>query len=176
MADGQQPAAPAASEGTVQTPPEPTPPAKAPQWDGEFDPERAAKLIANLRSEAEAARNELKQARTVLEAQEEAEKSDLQKAQEARERAARELEETRTELLRLRTQKEHGLPDELATFLTGDEETMKVQAERLAAFAKAPADELPHRPEAALTPGHGGPAPEPKFDADAAAAAIRAEQ
>lgn len=152
--------------------------AKAPKWDGDFDPDRAAKLVANLRAEAEQARNELKQAKAVLDAQAEAEKTELQKLQEARERDAQELLETRSQLLRMKVQREHNLPDELADFLTGDdEEAMKAKATRLAAFAKTPADDMPHRPNPALqpTPGHGGPSPEPEWDPDKAAAAIRAD-
>jgi hypothetical protein len=145
---------------------------KSPEWDGPFDPERAARLVANLRSDLEKAKAELVSAKSTVEEKVEAEKSELQRLSERAESAERELTETRSALTRLSVAKEFHLPEEMVGFLTGSEEEMKAKAEQLSRFVKRPADDVPGKPKATLTPGHGGDET-PVFDPAKVAASVR---
>lgn len=150
---------------------------KAPKWDGDFDPDRAAKLVANLRSDLEAAKTELKTAKESLGEKEEAEKTEFQRIQERAEAAEKAAAESRMELLRLRVAKEHNLPDDLMEFLTGDsEEDLAAKAERLAEYAAGPAADVSGRPKPKLRPGTGveDPVAEAKADFDPLAVANKA--
>ncbi|MEU4568670.1 hypothetical protein [Micromonospora sp. NPDC023956] len=144
---------PAANGGATGGDPSTTPPApsdKAPKWEGDFDPDKAARLVANLRDELAAVKGRLK-------TREDAEKSDLQKAQERAEKLAADLKAERQK----DAAKSHKLPASLAKHLTGE------TAEEIAASAKALADELglaqteaeplPGRPKPRLRPGHAAP-------------------
>ncbi|GAA2843848.1 hypothetical protein Acy02nite_68380 [Actinoplanes cyaneus] len=162
------PTEPADNGGTTGDAPSTTPPpvGQAPTWDGDFDPDRAKRLVENLRKERDEARSKLK-------AHEDDQKSDLQKAQESREELARELATLRKE----HAAKEHGLPASLARFLTGD------TAEEIAASAKALAEEtgltktetapLPGRPKPRLKPGHAAGDEATDFDPEAVIKAVR---
>lgn len=152
---------PEGGEGGSDTPPKPTTPeGKARQWDGEFDPERAARLIENLRKENAA-----------LKAAKPDEKS-LQDRLAALEEA---LSKSERKALVAQAAKAHNLPDDLLEFISGDsEEDINRKAEALAKFAKAPAEEVPGRPKPRLKPGTGGDDGEP-FDPKAVAKAIKGD-
>lgn len=143
---------------------------KAPKFEGEFDAERAAKLVENLRADVAKRDADLKALKAQIEEKGGSEKT-LQQRLDALESRAAEAERS---LLVARVAKEQGVPDDLLEFLTGkDEAALKTQAERLAAHAKKqPADDVPRRPRPRLTPGHNGE-DEEKFDADAVAKAAR---
>lgn len=137
---------------------------KTPKWDGDFDPDRAAKLVANLRSDLETAKNELKTAKESLGEKEEAEKTEFQRFQERAAAAEQEAASAKLELMRLRVAKEHDLPDDLMEFLTGDsEEDLAAKAKRLAEYAAGPTAEVPGRPKPKLRTGNGED-PIPGFD------------
>ena len=162
---------PANAGGATGGDPSSTPPAtgQAPNWEGNFDPERAAKLVENLRRERDEARSKLK-------TREDAEKSDLQKAQERAKELADELAADR----KANAAKAYKLPASLAQHLTGStkaeiEASAKALAEELGIAPDA--DELPAlpgRPKPRLTPGHGTPNDGPAFDPAAVAKAARA--
>lgn len=82
--------------------------------------------VKQLREEAAGYRVRLKEI-------EDAEKSELQKAQEAAETAQRELAATKTEAARLRIAAKHGIGENHLDFLTGsDEEELEAKAVKLA--------------------------------------------
>lgn len=131
---------------------------KAPKWDGEFDPERAARLVENLRGDNESLKKKLAELSAKLGEKEEAEKTEFQRLQERAEKAERELQNLRTEALVMKAARKHGIPDELIEFITGSsEEEIESRAERLAQHmaAKKTAD-LPGKPKPKLVPGDGG--------------------
>lgn len=164
--------APPASENPPADPTE----EKTPKWDGDFDPDRAAKLVANLRSDLETAKNELKATREQLGEKEEAEKTEFQRIQDRATAAEQEANNAKLELMRLRVAKEHSLPDDLMEFLTGDsEEDLAAKAQRLAEYAAGPAAEVPGRPKPRLRPGTGeDPSTGSAADFDPAAIAAKA--
>ena len=91
--------------------------------------------VKQLREEAAGYRVKLKEI-------EDAEKSELQRAQEAAEAAQRELAATKTEAARLRIAAKHGIGEDHLDFLTGsDEEELEAKAVKLAALIKTPTDE-----------------------------------
>jgi DNA repair exonuclease SbcCD ATPase subunit len=149
---------------------------KAPQWEGDFDPDRAARLVANLRADLEKAKTDLTNAKSALGEKEETEKSEYQRLQERAERAEKELADTRQTLLVASAARKYGIPEDLHDFLTGSNaEEIEAKASRLAEqiSGKRPADDLPNKPKARLVPG-SGVAEEAGFDANAVAARIRA--
>lgn len=126
---------------------------------------RALTSERKARREAEKALNEL---RAELAQYRDAEKTELQKAQEAAKRYEQELTTTRVANARLMAAVAHDLPPDLIDLLgDGTDEEIdaraKLLAEKLAATAPAPAAEpakptaTPTRPVEALTPG-GKPA------------------
>lgn len=149
---------------------------KSPGWDGDFDPDRAARLVSNLREESKKAKDELAELRAKLAEKEDAEKSELQRIQERAERAEAELNATRSALLVAEVAKEYGVPADL---IGGkDREEIEARAKALAEWAgasKRPADDVPSRPKPKLVSGTGasGNDAEP-FDPVATAAKIRA--
>jgi len=147
---------------------------KAPGWEGDFDPDRAARLVTNLRDESKKAKDELADLRKKLAEKEDAEKSELQRIQERAERAEAELNQTRSALLVAEVAKEYGVPADL---LNGsNREEIEARAKALADWAgasKRPADEVPGKPKPRLVPGSGA-ATDDAFDPAATAAKIRA--
>lgn len=113
-------------------PKEETPPKGEPEAET-FD----AEYVAKLRKEAAKYRTEAKtnaDAAKKLAEIEDANKSEIQKAADAKAAAEKERDEARAEALRLRIATKHGIsdPDDIDLFLTGtDEETLTKQAERL---------------------------------------------
>lgn len=160
----------------VDNNPAPTPPAddKGPGWEGDFDEERAKRLVINLREEKKKAADELAELRKKLAEKEDAEKSEFQRLQERAERAESELNETRSALLVAEIAKEFGVP---AALLTGkDREEIEAKAKALsewAGAAKRPADDVPGKPKPKLVNGNGASDDGEAFDAMATAKKIR---
>lgn len=175
--------------------------AQTPPWgDAEnFDPERAWRLIENLREEVASIKAERDALKADADKRADAEKTDLQRAVERAEAAEQRAKEAERSLWTERALRKHPLPEgldeeteaEFLAFLSGDsEEEIVRKAARLEALrggAKS-ADEkpdgeqgagaeqsaqVPGKPAPALVPGHGGDAAEP-FDPDAVAQAARA--
>lgn len=149
---------------------------KGPGWEGDFDPDRAARLVTNLREESKKAKDELAELRKKLTDKEDAEKSEFQRLQERAERAETELNQTRSALLVAEVSKEYGVPADL---LTGsNREEIEARAKALAEWAgagKRPADDVPGRPKPKLVPGNGAATESSEtFDPVATAAKIRA--
>lgn len=173
MADGQTDApaddgTPAGDDKGTPTP-KPTDEGKRPKWDGEFDADRAASLVANLRTEKEDLATKVK----ALEAQIAEKGGTEQTLQERLEAMEARLQNADRELLVSKIAKAHSIPEDLLDLLTGkDEASLTAQAERLAAYAKKPADDVAGKPKPKLTPGRGGD-PEDDFDAQAIAKAVR---
>lgn len=161
MADGQNTDDASTPDGAADTPTPPadSKPADAGSWDGDFDADRAKRLVENLRAEKKKAQDELTEARKRLGEKEDAEKSELQRIQERAERAERELSETRQSLLVATVAKKHGVPESLLSGST--EEEIEAKAVALAEWAgstKKPADDVPGRPRPRLAPGNGSDA------------------
>jgi hypothetical protein len=156
------------------------PKTEAPPWGEDFDPERAWKTIQNLREIEREHKKMLADRDREAEERAEAEKSELQKAQEAAEKARSEALEARRELWTTRALKGAGLPEDLSRFLTGTtEEEIGEQAEALAAHLKKedkeePAPKVPSKPRPALKPGEGGSEGKPAFDPEALAKKVAA--
>lgn len=158
-----------------------------PPWGENFEPERAWRLIQNLRGDNEGlkkerddARAEAAEFRTAAEKSGEDRDKALKAAVERAEKAERDL-----------AIRKHNLPDdvveEFADYLSGSPEEVDARAARLAArLSKASETEtppvededndeggdIPAKPKPALTPGHGGDDAAP-FDPAAIAAAAR---
>lgn len=174
MAEGQHdaPAEPETGETAPAAPPAGAPADAEPtqKWEGDFDPERAARLVGSLRKE-------LTDAKAKLRAREEADMTEAQKLTARAEAAERELAEARTANLRTTIAAKYGLPPDLAAFLTAsDEAAMTAQAEVLAksAVPQAPPVEFPGRPVPRMTPGYAvHPDADNGFDPQAVAQAAR---
>lgn len=148
---------------------------KSPGWEGDFDEDRAKRLVTNLREETKKTKDELAELRKKLHEKEDAEKSEYQRLQERAERAESELNETRSALLVAEVSKEYGVPAEL---LTGkDREEIEAKAKALsewAGAAKRPADDVPGKPRPKLVSGTGAPDTDGEaFDPMATAKKIR---
>ena len=167
--------------GSTDSPPNEEPPAtQQPRWEGDFNPERAARLVQNLRDDLTKAKNEAKAASDALQVKSDAEKSELQRATDRAEKSERALLAAQLEVLRTTIARKHNLPDELVQFVTGNTEAeLEKQAAALASYANKglpdSAGELGKtKPRPRLVPGHStddrnnGP-----FDARAVAAQIR---
>lgn len=159
----ETPASPEATpEGTASTT---TPPAegKAPKIEGEYDQERAVALIAKLRGEI-----------AELKAKPAAPKPPAGDDMAARLAALEaDLAAERHKATTASVSAETGVPAELLVGDTAD--ALKAHAERLLEWAKShatPGSDIPAKPRAALTPGHGGDT-EPAFDPVAVARAAR---
>lgn len=158
---------------------------KAPKFDGEFDADRAARLIARLREEIADLKNDLGTARSALQERDDAEKTETQRLADRLKAAEEEAAKARRSLLVERATRKHNLPDDVVEFLTGDtEEEIEAKAERLAALSGGKRQEpeqpsqdeehgIPARPEPSLRPGHGGEPPV-SIDPVAVARAARA--
>lgn len=155
----------------------PTAPAegKSPGWEGDFDPDRAARLVNNLREESKKSKDELSELRKKLADKEDAEKSEFQRLQDRAEKAETELNATRSALLVAEISKEFSVPAELLSGANREEISAKAQAlAEWAAVAKRPSDDMPRKPKARLMQGHEtGDAEGDAFDATATAAKIR---
>jgi hypothetical protein len=151
----------------------------APDWEGEFDPERAARLVANLRESEKKMKARLAEFEAEKQAREDAEKTEAQKLADRLAKAESEAQAARRDLLVTKAAAKYGIPETLAGFLSGDsEEEIEEKAKALAEYAggtKPPANPIPGKPKPTLVPGSGEGATE-DFDPDAVAAKIRAVQ
>lgn len=163
------PDAPATPPPAPATPAPGTPPA-APTWDGPFDPDRAARLVENLRADLAAER-----AKRTAPAPEVAElKSQL-------DTLSAELTRTRLDAARADAVAAAKVPAHLAQYVSGSTpEEIKASAEKVAAdFAAAagqPAEAppaLPGLPAPAPTSGRAPADATPAFDPVATARAAR---
>jgi hypothetical protein len=165
-----------------ETPPNVTPDPNAPTtdpstgsagnagFDGEFDAERAKRLIENLRADKEKQAARLAEFERAAQERADAEKSELQKAIERAERAEKQAAEFAKAQMKREALKAHGLSDDLADFIHGDtaEELgarAKALAEKLGAVGKSDDSPLAAKPKARLTAGHEGagtPSVDPK--------------
>ena len=163
---------PKVDENAVSTPPTD---GKSPGWEGEFDADRAARLVSNLREESKKSKDELTELKKKLTDKEDAEKSEVQRLQDRAERAENELNATRSALLTAEISKEFGVPVELLSGANREEIVVKAQAlADWAALAKRPSDEMPMKPKARLMQGHEtGDTEGEAFDSNATAAKIR---
>lgn len=165
---------------------------KAPEFDGDFDAEKATRLVANLREEVatlKGERDSLKTERDEFKAAAEKTGTERDDALAAAVKRAEDAERT------LAISK-HNLPDdvveEFADYLTGTPEEVDAKAARLAARLAPKPEEpsgdsepegdeagdeqkpaLPGKPKPALTPGSGAEDDDLDFDAAAIAAATR---
>lgn len=162
---------------------------KAPEFEGEFDADRAKRLVANLRAEVAKLEGDLASVTTErdalkAEADNKADegKSEAEKAAQRAAAAEKAAEEARRELWVERALRKHPEAADLADLIKGDDEDAVLAiAERLAKRGKPADDEdkgnepddLSRRPKPDLKPGHGGDDPEP-FDAAKIAAEARA--
>ena len=165
------------------TPADTSPEGKAPEFEGDFDAEKAKRLVANLRGEVAALTTERDSFKTDLDSfKEAAEKTGVER--ETALAAAIERAATAEREVALA---KHDLPEDVlkdfADYLTGTPEEVEAKATKLAArFKKVeetvePTEEAPKaapvtRPKAALVPGNGDDAPK-AFDAKAIAEKAR---
>lgn len=166
-APAEQPtaAAPADPQGT----PPPAEPAKPEEPKGPRSPEDYEAEIQRLRRESAGYRTKLREAEPIVKAhqeREEANKTELQKAQEAlaareREFADLQLSNTRLELAAI-----HNIPpDDIHLIGSGSREEMEANAARLGAlFSAAPKAPPSDRPVEGLRPGAAPEPPKPEDD------------
>lgn len=151
-------------------PPTPTDSGKAPTWDGDFDPSRAAKLVENLRDDVKKRDAEIAALKAATAKGASASKSAEERLAALESRAA----QAERSLLVAQAAKKHGIPDDLVPFLSeSSAEALDAQAEALAKYAKKPAEDVPGRPRPALKPGAGAPSDAEPFDPAKVAAAVR---
>lgn len=169
---------------------------KAPEFEGDFDADRAKRAITSLRTEVES----LKVERDALRADRDAFRDAAEKTGTERDTALAEAVKRAEKAERDLAIAKHDLPDdiveEFADFLTGTPEEVDAKAARLKARLspkedgepevkadeketgkeaegeKPAAPAVPRRPQAALVPGTGGDTPKP-FDAKAVAERAR---
>jgi hypothetical protein len=148
------------SEMSLETPPAPpVAPAEppAPQWQGEFDPDRAARLVQNLRAELEQARSqprltpEQQRALDDYNALVEASQSDLERAQAEANRFRETAEQTTARLAQYEAAREHGIPLEHMDLLgSGTAEEVAARADKVKALI---AGQAPATPPTVSAPG-----------------------
>jgi hypothetical protein len=113
--------------------------AKKKPWgdDADFDPEKAWKLITNLRSDADKLKGERDQLRAKVQEHEDASKSEHEKAAERAAAAETAAKTATTETLRLRIALSKGLTETQAKRLVGDtKEELEADADELVASFK----------------------------------------
>lgn len=104
------------------------------RFEGEFDAERAARLIENLRSEVSSLKEERNELKSEKQEREDAEKTEVERLKDALERAQGETKTAKRDAALRRAQAKHGLSDEdVEEFLDGvDEDKIEARAARLA--------------------------------------------
>lgn len=157
-APNTEPVTPAAPEGTAPSAPAPTAPVgSAPKWDGDFDPERAARLVENLRTEVEGLKAKNTEATAKLSEYEQAQMSEAEKAAQRAASAEAELAKVRRELAVSAAIRKHGLSDDDAEWLSGETaEEIDAKAAKLAQRLPAKPAETAPLPATLPVPGHGG--------------------
>lgn len=147
------PAAPAAPAPAPAAPAE-TAPANAPKWDGDFDPARAAQLVANLREEIKGLKDKYGDAQAKLTEYQQSNMSDAEKIAARVQAAESELATLRREKAVSDALRTHSLSDAAAKLLTGTSpEEINEQAAALAALI--PAKQAEGLPPTLPVPGNG---------------------
>jgi hypothetical protein len=163
------------------------------KFSGEFDAERASRLIENLRQEVASLKEERTTLKSEKQEREDAEKTELDRLKDRLAAAENETKEARRAHSVSKAQAKHGLSDEEAEeFLSGldDEEKILARAERLAGLRgpgsqeenggdendegdEGGQDDLPSKPKPNLRPGSGGSEDSGEIDEDAIVEAAR---
>lgn len=143
-----------------------------PSFEGDFDAERAARLVKNLRDEKAKLKAERDKLAKDLGVKTDAEKSELQRIAERAEKAEAELAEAQSKLIRGEIAAEFGVPADVLGSGSADE--LKARAKAIAELVekKTPAGVLPRKPRDLASGGGGDDVGD--FDATKAAARIRA--
>lgn len=116
---------------------------RQPKIEGEYDPERAARLIGKLRAEIE----DLKPLATKAKELEDAQKSEQQRLIERAEAAEAERKRLEGHLTRLKVAAKAGIPEELADLLgEGPEETLEARAKALTEWRGNTSAPVPGKP------------------------------
>jgi len=160
MSDDTQPQVPApeapADPGTSAAPE-----GKAPQWDGPFDPDRAARLVENLRSDVERLKSQNSELSSKVVEYEQAQMTEAEKVAQRLSQAEQEAAALRRELAIKDALRKYQLSDEDAEWLSGntpeeiDAKAAKL-AERMAARITPESEKLP---PTVPVPGYGGDRP-----------------
>ena len=147
---------------------------KAPKWDGDFDPDRAARLVENLRKENAEAKAKAEEYAAKLKEIDDSKKSESEKLLARAEAAEKDLAETKKALIVGQVSAEFGVH---ASYLTGSTKAeLEASAKALAEWrngAPAPAPSTSSKPKPRLTPGEGTAPTTDENDPAAIAAAIR---
>lgn len=139
MADEPTPDAP---KGDQDPPKPPDPPAKPPWGDDDFDPDKAWKLISNLRADVDKTKADRDAFKTKVDEFEAASKSEVEKLQDQLKAALDDGTASKTDLARLRAALKHGLDEEDLDLLgTGTPEEIDARAERIAKRLKGAEDD-----------------------------------
>lgn len=169
------------------------PEVKAPEFEGEFDAERAKTAITNLRTEVASYKERLEAVTGERDAFKEAATKTGAERDDALAKAVKRAEDAERALALSKHDLDEATLAEWADYLTGTPEEVEAKAAKIAALVKpkvaepepgadetktepeAPEPEapvVPARPKAALVPGNGAEAPKP-FDAKAIAERAR---
>ncbi|QOI66918.1 scaffolding protein [Microbacterium phage GardenState] len=161
-----------------QTDPAKEPTGSTPPWGDDFDPARAWDTIQKQREAEKELKAKLDAFEKAEQERSDAEKTELEKLQARLEKAEADLKAKAREALLAKS----GLPEDLHDLVTADtDEGIAAQVAKLQTAlggqkndGNDPAPEVKpsSRPQAALTPGHGGE-PTPETDLDAIVAAVR---
>lgn len=163
----QQPERPAEPQKSKD--PEPTLDASKPEWDGEFDPQRAWDKIKDSNREAAALRARLKEYEEREQAAREADMTELQRAQERAAQYEKDLTDERQKTQLLGFAAKYGIPEDDYDLLgSGTPEEMESRAVRIAHMREAAIGQQPttppsNRPVESLRPGAS---PQPPVRAD----------
>ncbi|WIM94814.1 hypothetical protein ACTOB_006868 [Actinoplanes oblitus] len=159
--------APAGNGDTADDAPSTTPPpsGQVPQWEGDFDPERAARLVENLRRDLAEARAKAKTPASEV--------AELKSQFDA---LKGELTQSRLDAAKADAIASACIPAHLAAYVSGSTpEEIKASAEKVAAdfSVSVDPDPIPGRPKPRLTPGHATDDSAHSFDPVAVAGASR---
>lgn len=158
---------PAKEEGKPEAGKEPAkePTEEKPPWgsDDEFDPQRAWKLIQDVRSDADKRKAEAEELRQKVKKHEDASKSDQEKLEERATTAEQRAVKAEKEAARFKVALKKGLTEVQARRLVGDseEDLAKDADELLASFKGSENEESQRRPRENLRPG-AAPSSEPE--------------
>lgn len=131
----------------------------APPWesDEQFDPEKAWRLIQNLRSDLDKAKGDRDTLKTRVEQIEDAEKTEMQRLTDRLAKMEAEKKDAERRALVLEVAQTKGVPADLVEFLVGDtRDELEAKADKLSALATVEDDRTAppsRRPTPALRPG-----------------------
>jgi hypothetical protein len=139
----------------------PTAPAETPPWGDNFDASRAWSLIQGLRTDKEKLSGKVSTFEKAAQERADAEKTELQRAQERADRAEKAIADREAADKRKAVITKHGLSDDDAAFLAGvSDDVLDARAEALAARLGVgqskhdAAEAIPGKPTPKLTAGH----------------------